>query len=297
MKYWILAVLIIFILLFLFLYIRRMHAVRKVKCMSINEKLDIIHQISAPLGFEYKLSQDIFTSRLDAWQKDYGYCRAYDVGALHFNMVFDCEPIYFDYDGCTWLIEFWKGQYGITTGAEIGIYKADTLIAVDCRQTTHFHCVSPAEMPIFSFTLLRGLLPICRLCARHWWLTGFCVGKYTEPEQLSMKITVTFPTCQMCCAFVKGMQEAGYAPEDIYTSDSSAAFTFLAPCGTQPRHKRPLLSAFTQYKNRSLLACFYRVTRPFCFTLDRLLLLYEYMPFLFRHTLKIQRTRKRRKPL
>lgn len=40
-------------------------------------------------------------------------------------MKIDCEPIYFQYDGRRWLIEFWKGQYGITTGAEVGVYVTD----------------------------------------------------------------------------------------------------------------------------------------------------------------------------
>ena len=37
-------------------------------------------------------------------------------------MIMDCEPVEFSYGGKRWLIELWKGQYGITTGGEIGIY-------------------------------------------------------------------------------------------------------------------------------------------------------------------------------
>lgn len=295
MKDWILPALIILIGLCILLYIRKSHAIHRVRAMSTDEKLNKIHQVSAPLGFEYKLNQDIFTSRHDAWQQDYGYCWLYDLGALHFNMVFDCEPIYFDYEGCTWLVEFWKGQYGITTGAEIGIYKADSIISEDQREQTYFHQISDTDMPVFSFTLLRGLLPICRLCAKHWWLTGFLVGRYTEPEYLTMKITITFSSPCMCRAFSCGMLEAGYTPEDMYINESSIAFTFSTPHRRQPRHRHYILNTLTQCKNQLLLACFYRITRPFIFTLDRLLLLYEYMPFLFRHALKIQRTTKRRR--
>lgn len=297
MKSWILPVLIAFIGIYLFLYIRRIYAIHRVRAMSINEKLERIHQISAPLGFDYNLSQDIFTSRLDAWQKDYGYCWLYDLSALHLNMVFDCEPIYFDYDGCTWLVEFWKGQYGITTGAEIGIYKADSIVPEKSRELTHFHQISEAEMPVFSFTLLRGFVPLCRLCARHWWLTAFHVGRYTEPEYLTMKLTITFPSFGICHAFLSGLKEAGYTPADYYVSDSSVALTFSTPRREQPRHRHYILSTLTMWKNRVLFSCFYRFTKPFVFTLDRLLLLYEYMPFLFRHALKLQRTRKRRHDL
>ena len=39
-------------------------------------------------------------------------------------MIIDAYPVYFDYQDKTWMIEFWRGQYGINTGAEIGVYHA-----------------------------------------------------------------------------------------------------------------------------------------------------------------------------
>ena len=40
------------------------------------------------------------------------------------GMIIDCEPVRFYYGGKKWLIELWKGQYGMTTGCEIGVYTA-----------------------------------------------------------------------------------------------------------------------------------------------------------------------------
>ena len=74
-------------------------------------------------GFAYDYKNDYFYSLKNCWQREAGYCRLYDEGAPLFNMVMDCEPITFSYRGKRWLIELWKGQYGITTGAEIGIYR------------------------------------------------------------------------------------------------------------------------------------------------------------------------------
>ena len=34
------------------------------------------------------------------------------------GMVFETLPVYFDYAGKTWLIQIWKGQYGICTECE-----------------------------------------------------------------------------------------------------------------------------------------------------------------------------------
>ncbi len=277
------------LLYFSFLYIRKSHAICKVRRLSISEKLERLNQIIAPFGFEYYLSQDIFTSRTDAWQKDYGYGRIYDRYAPFFHIIFDCEPVYFDYEGATWLLEFWKGQYGITTGAEIGIYKADGIVPRERRRSTLFQAAPSDRLPVFSFTLLRNNLPVCRRCQTHWWLTAFLPGVCSEPEMLTMKISITFPTETMCNAFLKGLIHTGYDCADIYVSGSSVFFTFSAPHDAHPDFWQRCHRHFVQYKNRFLIWIFYKCTRPFCHTLDRLLLLYEYLPFLFRHLLKVRR--------
>src|SRR5690242_20482520 len=73
-------------------------------------------------GFLYDPDQDIIYSRMDALQRNFGYAFGYDAAALAMNAVIDCEPVFFDYDGKHWMIELWKGQYGLETGCEIGVY-------------------------------------------------------------------------------------------------------------------------------------------------------------------------------
>ena len=111
----------IFFLVLLFFFClnhwRRKKIIQKVRCMCMKEKCCILDELIAPFGYAYLPAQDIFTSRLDVWQRDFGYCTLYDKAAFRFNMVFDCLPVYFEYDGRTWLLELWKGQYGINTGA------------------------------------------------------------------------------------------------------------------------------------------------------------------------------------
>lgn len=286
---WIGILFICLLLCFFFFHIRKSHAICKVRCLPILEKLERLNQITAPFGFEYRLSQDIFTSRTDAWQKDYGYGSVYDRYASFFHMIFDCEPVYFDYEGSTWLLEFWKGQYGITTGAEIGIYKADGIVPCEKRKYTLFQTAPSDRLPVFSFTLLRNGLPVCRRCQTHWWLTSFLLGVYSKPEMLTMKISITFPTEAMCNAFLGGLIHAGYDCADIYVSCSSVFFTFSAPHDTHFGFWQRCHRHFVQCKNRLLIWLFYKCTKPFCHTLDRLLLLYEYLPFLFRYLLKVRR--------
>lgn len=276
-------------------HFRKKRIIKKICAMSVPEKLCRLNELARPFGFQYLLSQDVFTSCPDAWQRDYGYCRLYDISASRFNMVFDCEPIYFDYEGCTWLIEFWKGQYGINTGAEIGIYKADSLVPESHRDTTLFHTVPDQELPVFEITLLKGACPLFYVARRHWWLTGFRMGEYTEPELLTLKISITFCSSGMQNAFCEGLQDAGYFCENIRTCGLETSFTFDMPCSPQPRHLRRFRAAFASWQNQWFLKLYCHVTRPFTFTVDKLLYLYGYLPFAFCHMVCISRKRSKRR--
>ena len=66
--------------------------------------------------------------------------------APRFQMVFDSLPVYFNYRGRTWLIEFWKGQYGINAGGEIGIYHCDRLLSESEYRNAHFKAAGEEEM-------------------------------------------------------------------------------------------------------------------------------------------------------
>ena len=274
---------------------RRKCITRKICCMPIPEKLKKLNELTHPFGFEYLLSQDIFTSCVDAWQRDLGYCWFYDRHAAAFGMVLDCETIYFDYEGCTWLIELWKGQYGINIGAEIGIYRADSLVPRNQRHSTLFHTVPDEDLPFFEYTLYRGDTPLYRIAKRHWWLTGFRIGEYSEPGDLFLRVSITFPSTEMQVAFVKGLIGRNYTPEEICIHRQEVSFNLTVPHTRQARKKRPVRAAYSQWKNRIFLRLYCHVTKHFCLTLDKLLYLYEYLPFAFRHMLHIRSSRRTRR--
>jgi hypothetical protein len=50
-------------------------------------------------GIHFDKDQGIFYSTMDPWQKKFGYCRFYDSAAPLSGMVFDCEPVRFEYEG------------------------------------------------------------------------------------------------------------------------------------------------------------------------------------------------------
>lgn len=276
---------------------RRKRIICRILGLSVPEKVYRLNCLLAPFGFEYQISQDIFVTRLDAWQREYGYRSLYDRASPLLGMVFDCEPVYFDYQGKTWLLEFWKGQYGINTGAEIGIYRADTLLSPAQRPYTLFHTVPDEELPVFELELVKGANRRYRLLRRHWWLAGFCMGEFTSPELLNLRLAVTFHSGDMLEAFYQGLLEAGWCTEDICVCGRRISLSFYTPHTPQPRRLFPLLSAFSQCRNRLFLWIYCKVTAPFCFSLDQLLYLAEYLPFAFRHMICIQKkkTGRRRK--
>lgn len=285
----------IFFLILLFFFCvnhwRKKKIIKKICSMCCDEKCSIMNEIIEPFGFSYLVSQDIFTSRTDAWQRELGYCTLFDDTAYHFHLVFDSLPIFFDYRGRTWRVELWKGQYGINTGGELGIYYADRILHEKEYKNTLFHSVSNEDMPRLSFNLFRRGARIADVCENHWWLTAFSMGRFTNPADLCMQASITFPNREMSCAFVQGLLNAGYCEKDICACRNTVTFCFS--CSTQHHgFFRRLRVAFAQWSNRFWCRIYLFVTRPFCLSLDRLLYLYYYLPRIFRRTLRIRRYKK-----
>ena len=287
----------IFFLVLLFFFClnhwRRKKIIKKVCALSTEEKCDILNGLIQPFGYSYLLSQDLFTSRLDAWQREFGYCTLYDKAASRFNMIFDCLPIYFDYNGKTWLIELWKGQYGINTGAEIGIYHADRILEEKEYSTTLFDSVEDYDMPKFSFQLLLQGRHIADLSERHWWLTAFSMGRFSKPSDLYMRASITFRDSAIAHAFTEGLIHAGYSPDDIHVLCNTVTFSFTESSMTLGAFGR-FRSRIGQWMNRFWCKIYLLVTRPFCLSMDRLLYLYYYLPFIFRKMLRIRKYKKQK---
>ena len=92
--FWIVLGLILCLCLFaviLFL-IRRSKSKRKVCGMTMDEKQHLLNEVAEPFGFAYAGEEDVFTGRLDAWQRKSGYEALFDKAAAHFHMIFD-DPV------------------------------------------------------------------------------------------------------------------------------------------------------------------------------------------------------------
>lgn len=259
---------IIFIALFALLIIKvffrkKKDAWKQVHDMEDAVKLEQLNKLLNPYGFAYNMKQDIFYSTRNPWQRSMGYGRLYDEMAPAAHIIFDCEPIYFEHDGRQWMIELWKGQYGITTGGEIGIYVKE-------EGEEFYQSVSDQEMMPLRFVLKKnGRELFCRKNV-HWWLTGFLLGEFSEKEQLVMEAEITFPNRCMRNDFIDGCIRAGYAEKEISCSGNTIYLCFSRPKTKQPSRYGWLFQYYIQWSNRNNCRKYKWVTRGFSRTIDRL---------------------------
>lgn len=267
---------------------------KKVSDMSYLEKCSLLNHLLRPFGLFYLFAQDIFTTRIDAPQRKFGYGSLYDMAAPALKMVFDFEPVYFNYQGRTWLIEFWKGQYGICTGAEAGIYHADSIIPPLLRPQTIFQAASAKEMLPLKIRLKNTQKVLFNIEKPHWWLTGFMMGSSCIPEDLTLEASVTFPDEDMANAFVRSLKEIGYESKELIMDASTVQFSLTEPKSTPYFFSDLWVQSYILWRSRMLCRLYLRAVKPFDKTVDRMLYLYYAAPVIFRRVLRIRLFEKKR---
>lgn len=207
-------------------------------------------------GFLYDPGQDIIYSRMDPLQRQFGYAYRYDAAALEMDAIIDCEPVFFDYAGKHWMIELWKGQYGLETGCEIGIYNRpigptspayallDATVGarpgdLNPSHNLFFDCANDSELLVMASTLYKnGQRLFSRGPEKHWWLTGFKWGVYSRPQELTMDVSITCLDAAMCAALVQALQAMGHS---LDVSSTTVRFGFTTPRSHQPRSDVPAI--------------------------------------------------------
>jgi len=198
-------------------------------------------------GFLYDPAQDIICSSLNAPQHALGYCWAYDQASALVEMIIDCETFYFIHKGDAWLIELWKGQYGIETGCEIGVYRDGPFIEPLRPDFANFRsrfykCVERNQqqmLPMQSALYSKGKPLLHRHRQYHFWLGAWKWGIFTEnTHDLAMRVQVDFPSAEMCAAFRLAALLKNYSLSTI--GKQSVAFTFQVPHTRQPASRAAL---------------------------------------------------------
>jgi hypothetical protein len=222
-------------------------------CGGGSDLSSITDKIVGIAGFEYDSNQDIYKSKIDSWQRAFGYYIGIDeVSAVPFGMVIDCEPIEFISNNKTYMIELWKGQYDLSTGSEIGIYEKT---GEDPLGNPIWDSAGNDDMLQMSYTLNKNGTKVFSREGKHWWLTGFKPGEFSNPSDLTMDISITFgDKSDMFEEFSGALNGLGY---DYNTGENNTVnFTFGTPKSEQPWSTNTVLNTVTQEKNYALVEAY-----------------------------------------
>ncbi len=257
------------------------------------ERLAELNEDLQPFGFSYEPVQDLFYSLMNGWQRSFGYCRLYDEASAALSMIIDCEPIPFEYNGVKYLIEFWKGQYGMNTGGEVGMYytKGPNLNVPGIFNGTFYYALKDEDRINMSFAFRKNGNLLFTRNAYHWWITGFKLGEFSWPEELSMDIIMDLYDRQMAYVFGKALMKAGYTDEEFAVRGRRVWIRFSNPHTSQPVTRTKIIEKLMQKNNKSFCEAYHYLTEAYSDTLDKLEIVRNESPNMYRQILNMGKPR------
>lgn len=148
----------------------------------------------------------------------------------------------------------------------------------------HYNAVSDEEMPLIGMCLKRKTEHLFSRKEYHWWLAAFRMGMASQPKDLTLYASITFGSCAAAEAFEQGLMEAGLSGRYRVRGRK---VTVLLDQTSHPKGKERLYRAFVQKLNRFYCSLYRAATRPFTKTADRMMFLYEQLPWCFRRMLRL----------
>lgn len=157
-------------------------------------------------GYLFNSAGDFFFTADDPWQRNYGYNEAFDVAAPFASIYMDTMRAKFRYGNKDWMIQFWKGQYGLAfVGSEIGVYTKP----LD-RTVEHYDAANDDDALYMACTCYRdGEIIFSREYGKYWWCTGFIPGQldnFSDRSELAVKCRITMKDSNMLLAFCNALK-------------------------------------------------------------------------------------------
>jgi len=148
---------------------------------------------SGVFGYLFDPDELYFYTADDPWQRNVGYNSIFDTTSNIALIDFDTVRLRFEYGGKDWMIQLWKGQYGLLFyGAEVGVYTKSK-----DRELMHYDCASDDEMLKMSMDFLEKkngtwTRRFTRPYGYYWWCTGFIPGnKWGDYSGLGLDMRIT----------------------------------------------------------------------------------------------------------
>jgi len=256
---------------------------------NIPERIAELNQEIRPFGFAYEPLQDVFYSLMNPWQRELGYCRLYDEASAALSMIIDSEPIPFEYNGRKWLIEFWKGQYGMNTGGEVGIYYSTgpNVNIPGIFNGIFYSCPKDEDCINMSFAFRKKGNLLFTRSGYHWWLTGFKLGEFSKPSELSMDIILELYDKKMANTFAAALKKVGYTDDEFRVQGARVLVRYIKPHTKQPMTRTAFTDFIMQRNNQSFCDSYNELTSNFTDTLDKLEIARSESPSLYNRVLTI----------
>lgn len=174
-----------------------------------------------------------YTDDKDCWQKNFGFNEVYDNLSPLSMMYYDTVRTTFEYGGKEWLIQAWKGQYGMVfVGGEVGVYTRSL-----GSNGTHFVCADKEDWLNMEMAFMwdedsNGNYKAIfnRDYEKYWWCTGFVVGFPNGSLRQTLKEFrlvhhITFKDTEMANAFCEAFEANGFTR--VSTLDNNVPDTFV----------------------------------------------------------------------
>ena len=173
------------------------------------------------LGYKYSFRDDYYyTNDKDCWQSNFGFAKFYDLVAPYILLEYDYVRVYFTYEDKDWMIQLWKGQYGLLFyGAEQGVYNKPHSDKENSIFTL-YKCADRSDWLDMDMTLYHDATGdgnyervLSRDYGKYWWCTGFKQGHLRQQEpasELRTAGTITLKDAEMTRLFTEGLKELGF---------------------------------------------------------------------------------------
>ena len=172
------------------------------------------------LSYQYSYVDDYYyTNDKEAWQYNFGFGKIYDIASPYLLLEYDYIRVFFTYAGKDWMLQMWKGQYGmIFYGGEIGIYNRPHTDD-GMSEWTFFNCPAEEDWLNMEMTLWHQEIDgswtreFTREYEKYWWCTGFKNGHLRQEEpadELRLEGRITFLDEEMTHLVADGLRECGF---------------------------------------------------------------------------------------
>lgn len=163
------------------------------------------------VGFAFDAKNNVFYATGQGWQRTMGYTELYDRFAPVGFMPIETIRIKFNYDNKQWMVQLWKGFYGLVlAGCETGFYNrpGDTPEDYDT-----YNVVSEDYYQEISCEFHYALSSFSRT-SKTWWLTGFSPAVQISPSttipRMRVENTIRFTDKGLMNAFIQGLEDVDH---------------------------------------------------------------------------------------